>query len=45
MKELIDQIEKLTASFRKDAASQLDNGNKGAGLRARRASLELKPLL
>ena len=39
MKELLDQIEKLTA------CSQLDKGNKAAGLRARRASLELEPLL
>ena len=45
MKELLDQIETLTASFQKDAASQLDKGNKAAGLRARRASLELEPLL
>ena len=29
----------------KDASSQLDKGNKAAGLRARRASLELEPLL
>ncbi|WP_289700143.1 histone H1 [Duncaniella muris] len=45
MKELLDQIETLTASFRKDAASQLNKGNKAAGLRARCASLELEPLL
>lgn len=45
MKELLDQIEKLTSTFQKDAASQLDKGNKAAGLRARRASLELEPLL
>lgn len=45
MKELLDQIDTLTASFLKDACSQLDKGNKAAGLRARRASLELEPLL
>jgi len=45
MKELLDQIEKLTSTFQKDTASQLDKGNKAAGLRARRASLELEPLL
>ena len=45
MKELLDKIETLTASFRKDAASQLNKGNKAAGLRARCASLELEPLL
>ena len=41
----LDQIDTLTASFLKDACSQLDKGNKAAGLRARRASLELEPLL
>ncbi len=45
MKELLDQIEKLTSTFQKDACSQLDKGNKAAGLRARSASLELEPLL
>lgn len=45
MKETLNQIETLTASFLKDASSQLDKGNKAAGLRARRASLELEPLL
>ncbi len=33
MKELLDQIEKLTTTFQKDACSQLDKGNKAAGLR------------
>lgn len=45
MKETIDRIESLCSSFLKDASSQLDKGNKAAGLRARRASLELEPLL
>lgn len=45
MKDLLNQIETLTTSFMKDASSQLDKGNKAAGLRARRASLELEPLL
>lgn len=45
MKDLLNQIETLTAAFLKDASSQLDKGNKAAGLRARRASLELEPLL
>ena len=45
MKALLDQIEKLTSTFQKDACSQLDKGNKAAGLRARSASLELEPLL
>lgn len=45
MKETLNQIVQLTGSFMKDAISQLDKGNKAAGLRARRASLELEPLL
>lgn len=45
MKDLLNQIETLTTAFLKDASSQLDKGNKAAGLRARRASLELEPLL
>lgn len=45
MNETLNQIETLAASFLKDARSQLDKGNKAAGLRARRASLELEPLL
>lgn len=45
MKELLDNIIRTFDSFRKDAESQLDKGNKSAGLRARRASLDLEPLL
>lgn len=45
MKETLNQIGQLTGSFMKDATSQFDKGNKAAGLRARRASLELEPLL
>lgn len=45
MKDLLNQIETHTTAFLKDASSQLDKGNKAAGLRARRASLELEPLL
>ena len=45
MKETLNQIGQLTGSFMKDATSQLDKGNKAAGLRARRASLGLEPLL
>ena len=45
MKETINRIESLCNSFLKDASSQLVKGNKAAGLRARRASLELEPLL
>ena len=45
MKELLDNINRTFDSFRKDAESQLDKDNKSAGLRARRASLDLEPLL
>ena len=45
MKELLDNINRTFDSFRKDAESQLDKGNKSAGLRARRASLDLESLL
>lgn len=45
MKTTVRQIETLCNSFMKDASCQLDRGNKAAGLRARRASLELEPLL
>lgn len=45
MKELIEQISAKSEAFLKDANSQLEKGNKAAGLRARRASLDLEPLL
>jgi len=45
MKELIERLEQKTAELFRDARSQLDKGNKTAGLRARRTSLEMEPLL
>lgn len=45
MKELIDSISEQMETFRENAKSQLDKDNKSAGLRARRASLDLEPLL
>lgn len=45
MKELIENIARKFDSFRRDAESQLDKGNKSAGLLARRTSLEQEPLL
>ena len=45
MNDLIEQLEQKTADFFRDAHSQLDKGNKAAGLRARRTSLEMEPLL
>ncbi len=35
----------MMETFRENARNQLDKGNKSAGLRARRASLDLEPLL
>ncbi len=45
MKALIEQISALGDTFIRNAGNQLEKGNKAAGLRARRASLELEPLL
>lgn len=45
MKELIEKIEAAYASFAKDAAAQAENGNKAAGTRARKASLEIEKLM
>lgn len=45
MKELIENINVQIEMFEKNAEAQLVNGNKGAGTRARKASLELGKLL
>jgi len=42
MNELIAKISATFAEFEKDANLQANNGNKAAGLRARKASLELE---
>ncbi len=42
MKELVEKIEALVAEFNKDANAQIENGNKAAGTRARKASLEIE---
>ena len=42
MKELVEKISVLYADFLKDANAQIENGNKAAGMRARKASLELE---
>lgn len=42
MKELIEKIEAAYAAFQKDANAQAENGNKAAGTRARKASLEIE---
>lgn len=45
MKELIEKINAEITAFQKDAEAQLEKGNKAAGTRARKASLELTKLL
>lgn len=45
MKDLVEKIAGLMAEFNKDANAQLENGNKAAGTRARKASLELTKLM
>lgn len=45
MKELIEKAAQLYAEFTKDADLQLTKGNKAAGTRARKTSLELEKLM
>lgn len=45
MKELIGQLEIEMEKFLRNAKSQLDGGNKAAGLRARRVSIDMEPNL
>ena len=45
MKTLVEKINAGFEAFAKDAASQVENGNKAAGARARKRSLELEKLM
>jgi hypothetical protein len=45
MKKLIENIQTTYESFQSDANAQLEDGNKSAGTRARKSSLELEKLL
>lgn len=45
MKELIEKINAGFEAFKTDAELQVEKGNKAAGTRARKASLELEKLL
>ncbi|MBD5251980.1 MAG: histone H1 [Bacteroides sp.] len=45
MKTLVEKINAGFEAFAKDAASQVENGNKAAGARARKMSLELEKLM
>lgn len=45
MQKLTQQIKEQADIFEKNAAMQLEKGNKAAGTRARKAALELSKLL
>ena len=45
MNELVAKIKELSIAFFMDAELQTEKGNKAAGTRARKASLELEKLL
>ena len=42
MKDLLNQIAAAYGAFEKDAAAKAENGNKAAGTRARKVSLEIE---
>lgn len=45
MKDLIEKINASYEAFKSDAELQVEKGNKAAGIRARKASLELEKLM
>lgn len=45
MKELITKIQESYQAFVKVANLQVENGNKAAGVRARKASLEIEKMM
>lgn len=45
MKELVEKIQAEFAAFNEDANAQIEKGNKAAGTRARKSSLELEKML
>lgn len=45
MKDLIVKIQEAYEAFVKNATAQVENGNKAAGTRARKASLEIEKLM
>lgn len=45
MKELVEKIDVAIEDFSTNAKAQVENGNKAAGTRARKASLDLEKLL
>lgn len=45
MKELIEKIGAAYEAFHKDANAQVESGNKAAGARARKSSLEIEKMM
>ena len=45
MEELVNKVNAAFEGFKADAALQVEKGNKAAGTRARKASLELEKLM
>ena len=45
MEKILKQAAELYAAFAKDACAQVEKGNKAAGTRARKASMELEKLM
>ncbi len=45
MKELVEKIHAEFEAFSKEAAQQVEKGNKAAGTRARKSALELSKLM
>jgi Histone H1-like protein Hc1. len=45
MENLVSKIQETFDGFAKDANAQIEKGNKAAGTRARKASLELEKLM
>jgi len=45
MENLLDNLNQLFADFQKDAAVQVEKGNKAAGTRARKTSLAIEKAL
>jgi len=45
MKNLVNNLNQLFADFQKDAAAQVEKGNKAAGTRARKTSLAIEKAL
>lgn len=45
MKELVEKLNEAFAAFTEDANLQVEKGSKAAGMRARKASLEIEKMM